>query len=109
MDVEFPDDVMLAAGDAAMERLSQQEKNSQNGKNGKHFSYLISHSVDLSFLFMPKYWNMLCHQYQGDKTMVEQTKQYSLQYNTTKHIYGYFIQLVNTLHVYSQVLIILSI
>ena len=33
MDVEFPDDVMLAAGDAAMERLSQQEKNSQNGKN----------------------------------------------------------------------------
>ncbi|XP_072033808.1 cell cycle checkpoint control protein RAD9B-like [Amphiura filiformis] len=29
MDVEFPDDVMLAAGDAAMERLSQQENREQ--------------------------------------------------------------------------------
>ena len=65
MDVEFPDDVMLAAGDAAMERLSQQESNSQNGKTRKYLNYLILHIT--SFSFIPKYRNELCHLKQKSK------------------------------------------
>ena len=40
MDVEFPDDIMLAAGEAAMDRLSQQENDAQK-QQGNNCSAIL--------------------------------------------------------------------